>query len=190
LTHFLLVRHGQTDWNLEGRYSGQSDVPLNQTGIGQAYLAADSLAGYPLDAVFSSDLQRARQTAEIIAAHFNLVVVADPRLREIDQGAWEGMQVDEIRNLFALEFEHMRSDPINVGPPDGETVGQVQARVLASAEEIAQKYPNGRVALVSHGLSLAIIKAYMQKVPIEEVWGLIPPNATVETLHWGPEPSR
>ena len=184
MTTFLLVRHGQTDWNVEGRYTGQADIPLNDTGRQQAREAARQMADSPPEAVYSSDLMRARETAAIIAQAFQIELMTDRRLREIDQGEWEGMLYDEIKRRFEAEFRRMRQNPANVGPPGGETVGQVWERVLAAAGEIAGTHPHGRVALVSHGLALAIIKARSAGEPVEKIWDIIPPNAKIETVEW------
>jgi 2,3-bisphosphoglycerate-dependent phosphoglycerate mutase len=91
MTEIWLVRHGQTDWNLEGRLQGQLDVPLNETGMGQVRLLAATLQGKRFGALFSSDLMRARQTAECVSTAVNLPIFFDKRLREISQGQFEGM---------------------------------------------------------------------------------------------------
>jgi broad specificity phosphatase PhoE len=185
VTTFLLVRHGQTDWNMEGRYTGQSDIPLNDTGRRQAREVARRMAAdTPPEAVYSSDLVRARETAEIIAGAIQIELRTDPRLREIDQGEWEGMLFADIKGRYEAEFGRMRQDPANVGPPGGETVGQVWDRVLAAAGEIAKAHPHSRVALVSHGLALAVIKARSAGLPVEKIWDIIPPNAEIEKVEW------
>lgn len=186
MTEFLLIRHGQTDWNLEGKYTGQSDIPLNETGKAQAHMAAAQLQSTPPDVIYSSDLIRAYDTARIIADGLQMEIHQDPRLREIHQGVWEGLHFDEIKARFAKEFAEREDYPLEVAPPGGETVGQVQARVLEALQEITKKHPQARVAIVSHGLSLAIIKAHALKTPIQEVWNLIPKNAVVETVHVDP----
>lgn len=184
MTTFLLIRHGQTDWNVEGRYTGQADIPLNNTGREQAGEAAAQLRDAPPDVIYSSDLQRARETAEIIAREFTLGVHVDKRLREIDQGDWEGMLFPDIKQRFEREFERQRSDPLNVGPPGGETIGQVWERVVAAADDISHQHPHARVALVSHGLALAMIKARGLGEPVDRIWEIIPPNAQVEGVEW------
>lgn len=190
MTVLYLIRHGQTDWNLEGRYTGQSDIPLNATGERQAAAAASQLNGVKLDAIVSSDLQRAQRTAEIIAAQVDLPVQSDARLREINQGVWEGMHFSEIKTRYEEQFKRRKRNPLAVAPPGGETVGQVQKRVLAALKDICARYPRQHVAIVSHGLALAIIKASINQIPIEQVWDLIPPNAQVEQLQMRCEPTR
>ena len=182
MTELILIRHGETDWNVEGRYTGQSDVPLNANGLAQARQVAKRLRGQLLEAIYSSDLLRARQTAEAIAQATGAPLILDPRLREIHQGEWEGLHFDEIRARYAEAFQRRQQDPLNVAPPGGETVGQVRARVLAALEDILRRHPRSRVAIVSHGLALALIKQHLQDLPIQQVWDLIPDNAEPETL--------
>lgn len=178
----LLIRHGQTEWNLQGRYTGQSDIPLNETGRAQARRLAESLSGNPPEVVIASDLQRARETAEIIAAPFGLPVQTDPRLREIHQGVWEGMHFSQIKEKFAQAFAARKADPLTVAPPGGETVRQVRDRVVAAVSDIVREHNGRRVAVVAHGLALALIKAHLHNHPIQQVWELIPPNAEADEL--------
>ena len=96
MTEIWIVRHGQTDWNVEGRYQGQADRPLNAVGLAQAQQAAEQLRGRDFAAIYSSDLQRARVTAEIIAGQLGLPVQVDRRLREVNQGEWEGLLTADI----------------------------------------------------------------------------------------------
>lgn len=182
MTTFLLIRHGETDWNVEGRYTGQSDIPLNDRGRQQAQQLAAQLADSPPDVVYSSDLMRARETAEIMAAVWQLPVHTDARLREINQGVWEGMLFADIKAKFAQEFAARQANPLTVSAPEGETVGQVRERVLAAIDDIIRKHPGSQVALVAHGLALALVKAYVLNHPVTEVWDLIPPNAQAEAI--------
>ena len=152
MTKLCLVRHGQTDWNLEGRYQGQSDVPLNENGRFQARTLAQKLQHHPFAAIYTSDLERARETAEIIAASLHLPVTIDARLREINQGEWEGQLVDIIKARYADLWEQRKVDPASVRPPGGETVGEVAARVQAALDDIARIHPSASVLVASHGL--------------------------------------
>jgi broad specificity phosphatase PhoE len=177
VTELLLVRHGETDWNLEGRYSGHSEVPLNERGRAQARQLAEVLRNEPLAAVFSSDLARAVETARPLAEATRTPLRLDPRLREIDQGEWEGMLFEEIRSRFQQAWERRQQLPLEVSAPGGETVGQLQARVLEALGDILAAYPDQAVAVVSHGLALAIIRVHLEGGPIQSVWEAIPPNA-------------
>jgi broad specificity phosphatase PhoE len=182
MTELILIRHGKTDWNIEGRYQGQSDVPLNPSGLKQAEELAQELRHEAINAIFSSDLARARQTAQILSHINGAPLYLDRRLREIHQGEWEGMLFDHIRTRYTKAFEERLRDPLQVAPPGGETVGQVRERVLEATHEIITEYPHGLVAIVSHGLSLAIIKVHYNKLAIETVWDHIPENTVPERI--------
>jgi alpha-ribazole phosphatase len=182
MTRLFLIRHGETDWNTEGRWQGQADVPLNPKGICQATQIAQRLRSSGLNAIYSSDLVRARQTAQILADTVGRAVFVDARLREIHQGEWQGMLVSEIQERYAEEFQQRRDDPLSVAPPGGETTLQVQERVLSAVEEIRAKHPGETVAIVSHGFAIAVILAYCRDIPVTEVWGLVPQNGEVLEL--------
>jgi alpha-ribazole phosphatase len=179
-----LVRHGQTDWNLEGRYHGQSDVPLNENGRTQAGVLAQQLQGQSFVAIYTSDLQRARETAAIIAAAIHLPVKLDPRLREINQGEWEGQLVDVIKARYAELWQQRTWDPANVRPPGGETVGEVAKRVFNALNDIARFHPTGSVLIVSHGLSLATVICKVRGIPVEQAYTMIPDNAEPIWVNW------
>jgi broad specificity phosphatase PhoE len=179
-----LVRHGETEWNAERRMQGHKDIPLNQTGINQAHLLADGLYGQQYAALFSSDLQRTLQTAEILAQRLDLPVQVDHRLREIDQGEWSGLIIDDIRNDFPEELDMLKRDPINRRRPGGESAIEVVRRVWAAADEIALGYPGKRVLVVSHGFTLATLIAAARGVPLEDVRTLIPHNASLTQIEW------
>jgi alpha-ribazole phosphatase len=176
MTRLYLVRHGQTDWNVERRWQGHADVPLNEVGLAQAEKVAGELAREGLQAIYCSDLQRARQTARMLAAHTDLPVILDARLREIHQGEWQGLLVSEIEARYGEAFQRRRNDPNNVAPPGGETVEQVRQRVVKAFEDIIARHPRERVAVVSHGFALAVAQVHYQGLPIQQAWELIPDN--------------
>jgi broad specificity phosphatase PhoE len=180
-----LVRHGQTDWNLEGRYQGHADMPLNALGLAQARLLADKLYGEVFDALYTSDLERAYQTARVLADSLDLEPVPDPRLREIHQGEWQGLLVVDVAQRFTAEVERRRADPLSARPPGGESVGELAARMASAAGDIARRHPGGKVLVVSHGLSMAALLAQARGVPLAQVYTLIPENTQVEVVEWG-----
>jgi probable phosphoglycerate mutase len=184
MTRLCLVRHGQTDWNLEGRYHGQSDVPLNQHGREQARQLAQQLLGQIFAAIYASDLWRARETAEIIAQVLHLAVNLDVRLREINQGAWEGQLVEAIKEQYIGLWRERARDPGNVRPPGGETVGEVAERVYAALDDIVKANPEGPVLVCSHGLALATVICRVQNIPTGQAYNIIPDNTTPIWVDW------
>lgn len=184
MTRLCLIRHGQTDWNIEGRYQGQSDVPLNQAGCLQANGLAGRLQGQSFAAVYSSDLIRAKKTAEVIAASFHLPVVIDHRLREINQGEWEGQHVEAIKARYLQLWQQRAMDPASFRPPGGETVQEVSTRVYLALDEITGIYRSGTVLIVSHGLALATAICKVNRIPIGQVFQMIPENADPVWVEW------
>jgi broad specificity phosphatase PhoE len=183
-TELWLVRHGQTDWNLEGRYQGHANIPLNSTGLKQAESLAGELLGVVFDAIFSSDLQRASITAEIVGDRLGLKVTQDHRLREIDQGDWEGHLVADVQARYQAGAEGKNIDPTAIRPPGGETVGEVAQRVAAVADDIAHLYPQGRVLIISHGLAVATLICRFSHTPLSQVYSKIPANAHPVVVTW------
>src|SRR5207237_1980878 len=138
MTTLLLVRHGETDWNADGRLQGQTDRPLSDFGRRQARQLADELAGEELEAIYTSDLSRARETAEIIGDRLGLATVLDPDLREKDWGTWEG--------LTAVERDRVEFV--------GESTEAHQERILHALRRVAERHPGGRVLVVTPGGSM------------------------------------
>lgn len=184
MTQLCLVRHGQTDWNLEGRYQGQSDVPLNENGFVQAMQLAEQLKGETFAAIYSSDLLRARQTAQPVAKMLGMPVQIEPRLREINQGEWEGVLVEDIRARYAELWSQRTVDPASVRPPGGETVGEVAARVYAALDDIARLFPTERALIVSHGLSIATAICREKGIPVGQAYTVIPENVQPVWMQW------
>jgi broad specificity phosphatase PhoE len=143
VTRILLVRHGETDWNLDRRLQGHADRPLNETGREQARDLAAELADEPLDAVYSSDLSRAEETARIIAEARGLDVTALQSLRERHFGTWEGLTDEEIHERFPDAADGVLGD--------GEPRDELDRRVLGALERIAEEHPDGTALVVSHG---------------------------------------
>jgi len=176
MTYLYLIRHGETDWNVERRWQGHADVPLNERGLQQSAHIAQQLAGAGLTAIYSSDLQRALDTARALSAATGLPVQTDPRLREINQGEWQGLLAEDVEARYGDILRRRRLNPLDAGPPGGETVKQVLDRVIAAIDEIRRHHPLERVAVVSHGFALALVRVHYQDYPFSEVWKLIPPN--------------
>ncbi len=183
-THLVLIRHGQTDWNVEGRYQGHNDLPLNATGRAQAGALADQLAGQSFKAIYSSDLRRAYETASIIADRLGLPVRIDERLKEIDLGEWEGMLFSDIMARYPAEWGQRQHDPAYSCPPGGETPDALSTRVGAALDEIARRHTPGPVIIVSHGLALATAMCRAQSLPVAKVFDVTVRNAFPIEVDW------
>ncbi len=183
-TRLYLVRHGRTDWNDQGRHQGQADPPLNAQGHRQAEAVAEALASVPFDALYSSDLARARQTAEALARRLGLPVRLDRRLRELAQGAWEGLPATEIAARYPDLFALWRTAPSRVRPPGGETLEELLTRVTAALDEIAARHPGGQVAVFTHKLPIAVTLCRLQGLPLDRFWDQIPENGAWVVLEW------
>jgi len=154
MTTLLLARHGETDWNRELRIQGSSDIELNELGLKQAHALAQELEHVELDAIYASDLSRARATAEAVAASHGLEVRLDARLRERSFGSWEGLTREDIAER--PEEHH-----------DGESDEEVRERVLAAVKSIAAAHPGEQVLVVSHGGALNSLWHHALGVRIE-----------------------
>ena len=150
MTTVILVRHGATDWNLAFRAQGHADIALNDTGRRQARAAAQHLSDRRVDAVYSSDLRRASDTAREIAGRHGLEVIHEPAFREIDQGEWTGLDDADIRARWPGMWEERH----RTARPGGESPAQVRRRAVAALESIVSARPHDAVVLVSHGVTI------------------------------------
>jgi alpha-ribazole phosphatase len=157
MMRLILVRHGETALNAEHRYQGQVDAGLNAVGREQAAQVAARLRHETIDAVIASDLRRAMQTAQAIAAPHDLAVQPEPRLREMAFGDWEGLTHDQIRSRWPDEIAAWFDDLLHVAPPGGETLQQVAGRVRAFWDELVPGENKKTVVLVSHGGALRVL---------------------------------
>jgi 2,3-bisphosphoglycerate-dependent phosphoglycerate mutase len=147
----FLFRHGETDWNREGRLQGRSDVPLNRTGLAQAEALAEKLRAHALDAVLSSDLSRAWATGRIVAEGLGVPIHPDPDLRETDVGEAEGLVWAEARARFGEELSERWFTDDEVCFPGGETGAATRTRGLAALRRFVLAQPYGRIGVSTHG---------------------------------------
>lgn len=156
-------RHGQTTWNLQSRFQGQTDVPLDEAGQVQAQRAARMLAALLPEAIVASDLHRASDTAQALSQLAGVPLTLDADLRERDMGGWEGLSHQEVAERFPAEWSARQ-------PVEGETPDQVAARVAPAVERALEKVsPGGTLVLVSHGASIRFGMAALLQLP-PELW--------------------
>jgi len=149
VTTILLARHGETDWNRQGRFQGHADPPLNATGYAQAAELAAELKDVELAAVYSSPLRRALETAQLVAAEHRLEPVAVDALREVDVGSWQGLTRPEIETRYPEQFARWLD--YDQGWEDGESYEEMGRRAVAALLEFAAAHEDERVLAVTHG---------------------------------------
>jgi alpha-ribazole phosphatase/probable phosphoglycerate mutase len=186
LLRLLLVRHGSTDWNHQGRMQGQTDVPLSDMGLLQAQRVAARLAREEIEAVWSSDMLRARITAEMIAKPHGLVVITSPLLREQHLGDWEGLTQDEIVARGDGErIAAYRRDAVANPPPGAERHEQMWERMMRALTEIRSTHPEGTVVVTGHGGSLRVFLADALGMPLSHLRHIWLDNASLSEIRYG-----
>jgi len=163
MTTLYLIRHGETGHNASNRIQGWLDVPLNDTGRWQAAQLGERFRGKAIDAIYTSDLARARDTAQAIADVVGQELILDARLREYNMGQWTGLNGDEIAAITPGFTSHGSHEP---PIPDGESAHDMNARIAPFLQEVLEKHPHGRVIAVSHGGTLGLVVGAMLGMPL------------------------
>lgn len=146
-----LIRHGQTDWNAQHRWQGHAPTSLNAAGHEQARALGQHLRDKPIGAVYSSDLPRALQTAQAVAAYYNTEPITDPRFREVNVGVFQALFPDELRELYPDELASWRSGNLDYAPPGGESRREFQERLEAAFTDVTENGNHTDIAIVTHG---------------------------------------
>ena len=182
MTTIYLARHGESDWNAANRFQGHSDRPLTELGRKQAHALADLVADKRVEAIYSSPLMRALETARIVAARTGVEVTTRDDLREVDTGSWSGLSRAEVQKRFPDGFARWISG--GAGWEDGESYDRMAERVLAALRAIAAAHPKGRVLIVSHGGPIRAIQAAANGMDIHEYRRVRPvePNARLSAV--------
>jgi probable phosphoglycerate mutase len=184
----LLARHGETIYNVEGRWQGQSDSPLTERGRAQARELGRALADEPVAAVYSSDLGRAADTAAEVAAVHDLAVVVDERLREINTGEWTGKGRNEIDAMWPGGLRAWASSPSRFLMPGGESIYAAQERSLAFFAERMPVHLGQTVVVISHGAVGQTILVRAMGRGVEDLWlKERVDNCQISRLEWTPE---
>ncbi|MGF6969107.1 putative phosphoglycerate mutase [Paraburkholderia sp. WC7.3g] len=170
-TQILFIRHGETDWNRIKRIQGHIDIPLATTGVAQAKRLAQRLAdeakqGARLDAIYSSDLQRAQQTAQPIGEALGLPLQSRENLRERSYGAFQGHDSDEIALRFPGEYAQWQTRDPGFAPPEGESQRVFYHRIVHAIEPLVAAHPGGRIACVTHGGVLDCVRRFATSMPL------------------------
>ena len=181
-TRFIVVRHGETQWNVETRIQGQRDSSLTPSGVAQADAIGKRLARERFDAIVASDLGRAFQTAEAIGRHCGLTVERDPRLRERTFGQGEGMLYAEVDKLWPGVFSRSLNTDPDVAIPGGESRREFHDRIKAAFESLAKAHANRRVCVVTHGGVLAVLYRIVHDIPLAHAHKVAISNASYNAV--------
>jgi broad specificity phosphatase PhoE len=182
----IVVRHCETGWNRERRFQGWQDSPLSDRGCAQAEAVSRTLAEEKLGAVYASPLGRAVQTAGVIARPHGLRVTLDPAFKEMSFGAWEGLDVDDVKLKFPEDFATWRAEPHRARFGGPETVEDVRTRALAGLRRLQEAHDGETVALVSHGVVVRLIILDALGLPSSRLWAVHAEPAGITEIEYRP----
>ena len=169
-TTVILIRHGETEWNVLHRFQGLTDIPLNDTGRQQAGFAKAGLLDVELAAIYTSPLQRAVETAEIIRGDREIPIYPTEGLREMGIGEWEGLLVSEIDEKYPGWSDIWRTAPTRIRLKGGEPYAETQKRAWKTFWDIVKKHEGQTVLIVSHMMCISSILLTVAGIPLDEVW--------------------
>jgi alpha-ribazole phosphatase len=184
MTQILLVRHGQTQWNKEEIFRGMIDVPLNESGKREASLAAEALKDKPIKAVYSSPLSRAKETATAIAARHGLDVKVLDGLGDICFGEWQGNSHKAVREQYADLYRTWVEEPHTVTFPDGESLQEVESRVVEVVKKTVRNHPDETIVMVSHRVVNRALICGLVGIELSRFWQIGQDTAAINRVAW------
>jgi probable phosphoglycerate mutase len=183
-TRLILIRHGETEWNVAGRMQGHLDSPLTPSGEEQARAVGERLRSEEFHALYCSDLLRARQTAAHIPSHTEAML--DARLRERHLGIFQGLTAEEAQRMYPDEFQQFRTRAPDHMVPGGESRRQVQRRVIAALLQLAQTHRTQTTLVVTHGGVLDVVYRFVRSLALDAPREHEMNNASLNYLSWSP----
>jgi probable phosphoglycerate mutase len=186
-TRILAIRHGETAWNVDTRIQGHLDIPLNDTGHWQAERLGQALADEEIAAIYASDLSRAHETASYVGRATGIPVVAEVGLRERSFGDFEGRTFAEIEIALPDQAERWRKRDPSFAPAGGESLLQVQDRVLATVNRLAVQHPGELIVMVGHGGVMDVLYRAATRLDLQAARTWLLGNTAVNRLLWTPE---
>lgn len=182
-TRIYFIRHGETDYNVQHRFQGSTDNPMNERGIEQAFCLWEPMSKLFLDKVYVSPYKRTTQTAKQVLAGRNIPLIHEPRLCEIHCGQWEGLDRNQIELRWPGMIELWEHRPDELQMPDGESFKQVQDRSVEAFKEILEREVGNSIAIVTHMLTIQLIMSKLLSIPIREVWQMVRlENTSITTI--------
>jgi probable phosphoglycerate mutase len=192
-TTVWLLRHGETEWNVEGRMQGHNDSPLTDYGLAAARAVARRLLNAAPSVIYTSDLGRAHRTAEEIAGATQVPVRTEARLREKNNGIFEGLTQAEVAERYPDEFARYKQRRLDYAPPGGESTAQLRDRAYATLTDLAARHPGERIVVVTHGGIISVFMRTLLGTPLTQNRRFAVDNCALNTLTFEaeqPEPWR
>ncbi|NLE77358.1 MAG: histidine phosphatase family protein [Chloroflexi bacterium] len=182
--HIILVRHGQTGWNVQSRFRGTADIALNEAGVAQAEAVARRLQGESIAAIYTSPLQRARHTADIVAGPHGLPVREVPAFRSVDYGQWEGQLEEDVAQQYPHLYRLYRNRPDQVQFPGGESLGLLRDRAMRALMDLLPRHVDQRIAVVTHQVVTRTILCAVLGLSDAHYWHLAQDNACINRFSY------
>jgi len=170
MTKIYIARHGETEWNRDGKLQGWKDAPLTEKGKKQAEALRERLEEVEFDAVYCSPLGRTLKTAEIALDGKDISVMKDERLKEINMGKWEGTKGEEIKKRFPELYFDFWERPHAYNPISGESFHDLKERVVSFIEEVLEKHGDENILIVSHGCASKVMMSYFEGRSLKDIW--------------------
>jgi len=181
-TEVILIRHGETEWNLSGRWQGHADSSLSSRGIEQAEALGKRMRNEKIDYFYSSDLERALHTSRLVGGPSGWEAESMESLRERDLGVLEGLTTDEMLLKYPKEYQSFRNDGPNYLVPGGESFQQFYDRCSGALEDVAMRNPGKKIGLVTHGGFLGAIFRYVLNIPLDAERNFVLLNCSINRL--------
>lgn len=181
---YYLVRHGQTEWNTQGRTQGHGNSPLTELGVKQAENLAKAIKKYPIDLIYCSDLGRAVQTAQIVGKELGIDVEPTDKLREMGFGIWEGMKLTDIETDYKDMFTMWRNQPDQLKVPGGEMLKDIKNRQDELLDELNSMYQNKHILLVSHSVTVRVMLLSMLGSDIANIYRIKQDNTAINIVEY------
>ena len=184
---WFIVRHGATEWNVQGRIQGHTDISLSDLGDQQAELVAKRLAGVTIDVAYCSDLRRSTETAQKILGQRHVPLHTTPKLREYDKGVFEGLTAEQSKERYPEIYAASLIKDLDFAPPGGESTRQISARIAGFIAYLREQHPDDNLLIVGHGGALRSAFVALMELPLEANWRFILDNCGLSVVDVYPD---
>ena len=172
MTRLIIARHGETDWDAQGRIQGSLDIPLNSSGKKQAQRLAEELSGFGIGSVYSGPSACCFTTANEVASRHNVKVKKMGELNELDYGVWQGLLLSDIKKRYRKQYGLWKKSPSAERPPRGECIREACDRAVSAIHKIADKHKDAVACVISHDTICSILKCYLKNVNLDKLWSV------------------